>query len=205
MRKLDKMGELIYDYGAKRFGIVENTWNSPTTQIKSTRQQEIDRLVKERRLLKKRWRKATEEEKEGINVLQAEIKNRLVSLRRAEDLRKRCRKKDQMRSRFFNDPYRFMRYLFAKEQSGRLVAKKEDLEAHLKEVHSDIRRQDPMVLPPDMPPLPSPHYELDISPPKWSEIVETVRHARAASSPGPHGGPLQARQEYEMCYRSCGR
>lgn len=93
----------------------------------------------ERRLLKKRWRKATEEEKEGINVLQAEIKNRLVSLSRAEDLRKRCRKKDQMRSRFFNDPYMFMRNLFAKEQSGRLVAKKEDLEAHLKEVHLDIR------------------------------------------------------------------
>lgn len=76
-------------------------------------------------------------------MLHAEIKNRLVSLRRAEDLRKRCRKKAQMRSRFFNDPYRFMRNLFAKEQIGRLVAKKEDLEAHLKEVHSDIRRQDP--------------------------------------------------------------
>lgn len=105
-------------------------------------------------------------------MLQVEIKNQLVSLRRAENLRKRCRKKDQTRSRFFNDPYRFMKNLFAKENSSRLVAMKEDLEAHLKEAHSDIHHQDPIVLPPDMPPPPSPHFQLEISLPKWSEVVE---------------------------------
>lgn len=87
-RKFDKMGELIYNYGAERFGVVEKSWNPPSTQTKSRRQQEIDRLVKERRILKKQWRKAAEEEREGINVLQVEIKSRLVSLRRAENLRK---------------------------------------------------------------------------------------------------------------------
>ncbi len=45
------------------------------------RQTEIDRLVKERRQLKKQWRKATEEEKEGINLLQEEIQSRLATLR----------------------------------------------------------------------------------------------------------------------------
>lgn len=84
-----------------------------------------------------------------------------------------------------------MKNLFAKEKSSRLIAKKEDLGAHLKEVHSDIRRQNPMVFPPDMPPLLSPHYQLDISPPKWSELVETVHPARAASSPGPNGVPYR--------------
>lgn len=68
---------------------------------------------------------------------------------------------------------------------------KEDLEAHLKETHSDIHHQDPIVLPPDMPPPPSPHYQLDISPPQWSEVVETVCCARAASSPGPIGVPYR--------------
>lgn len=54
----------------------------------------MDRLVKERRQLKKQWRKATEEEKEGINVLQEEIQRRLVTLRRAENLRKKRRRKE---------------------------------------------------------------------------------------------------------------
>lgn len=85
---------------------------------------------------------------------------------------------------------KYYRFLFAKERSSRLVAKK-DLEADLKEVHSDIHRQDPIVLPPNMPPLPSPHYQLDISPPKWSEVVETVHCTRAASSPGPNGVPYR--------------
>lgn len=40
---------------------------------------------------------------------------------------------------------KYYRFLFAKEKSSRLVAKK-DLEADLKEVHSDIHRQDPIVL-----------------------------------------------------------
>lgn len=61
---------------------------------KSRRQLEIEQLVKERRPLKKQWRKAPEEEKEGIDVLQTEIKNRLSVLRRAENLRKRRRKKE---------------------------------------------------------------------------------------------------------------
>lgn len=52
--------------------------------VKSRRQQEIDRLVKDRKQLKKQWRKAIEEEKDGINLLQDEIKKRLMVLRRAE-------------------------------------------------------------------------------------------------------------------------
>lgn len=84
----------------------------------------------------------------GDKCVASRNQNRLLSLRRPENLRKRHKKKDQMTSRFFNDPYRFMKTLFAKEKSGRLVTKREDLEVHLKEVHSYIHCQDPMVLPP---------------------------------------------------------
>ncbi|MDF4372496.1 hypothetical protein P3381_24575, partial [Vibrio parahaemolyticus] len=61
---------------------------------KSRRQKEIEELVKESRQLRKVWRKATEEEREGINVLQEELRSRLAVLRRAEHLRKKRRKKD---------------------------------------------------------------------------------------------------------------
>jgi len=42
-------------------------------------------LVKERRNLRKNWKRATEEEMEGINVLQEELRSRLAILRRAEE------------------------------------------------------------------------------------------------------------------------
>ena len=95
---------------------------------KSRRQQEIERLVKERRQLKKQWRKAPEEEKEGINLLQAEIKNRLSTLRRAENLRRRKRK-EHARSSYFKDPFKFVKSLFTKEKSGKLITTRKDLES----------------------------------------------------------------------------
>ena len=84
IKKLERMGNQIYAYGVER--------STPSIPTKSRRQTEIDRLVKERRQLKKQWRKATEEEKEGINVLQEEIQSRLATLRRAENLLKKTQK-----------------------------------------------------------------------------------------------------------------
>lgn len=98
-------------------------------------------------------------------MLQAEIKQRLTTLRRAEYLRRRRRKKEQARTCFFRDPFRFLKNLFSKEKNGELSSSKEAVEAHLKEVHTDFHRADPIVLPPDMPPLPSPQHQLDTSPP----------------------------------------
>ena len=75
--------------------------------------------------------KGPEEEKEGINLLQAEINNRLSSLRRAENLRRRCKTKEQGRSNFFKDPFKFVKSLFTKNKSGKLKTAMEDLKAYL--------------------------------------------------------------------------
>ncbi|KAM4567620.1 uncharacterized protein V3H82_011871 [Fundulus diaphanus] len=191
LKKLERMGDLIFDYGSKRFGVVEGKRATPTISTKSRRQAEIDRLVKERRQLKKQWRKATEEEKEGINVLQEEIKGRLVTLRRAENLLKKRRRKEQARSHFYKDPFKFVKSLFTKEKSGRLSVSKAVLEEHLKRTCTDERHQEKVTLPPDMPPLNTPAHDLDISPPRWSEVENIVRRARAASAPGPNGVPYR--------------
>ena len=132
MKKLESMSSLIYDYGADRFGVVEDKRPTLSSPTKSRRQTEIDRLVKERRQLKKQWRKATEEEKEGINVLQEEIQSRLTTLRRAENLLKKRRRKEQTRTRFYKDPFKFVKNLFTKEKSGSLSVSKVDLEEHLR-------------------------------------------------------------------------
>ncbi|KAL0199484.1 hypothetical protein M9458_008024, partial [Cirrhinus mrigala] len=191
VRKLERMGDLIYNYGVERFGMVEKRKKTSPTQTKSRRQQEIERLVKERRQLKKQWRKAPEEEKEGINLLQAEIKNRLATLRRAENLRRRRKKKEQERSNFFKDPYKFAKKLFTKEKNGKLKTSKKDLETYLKQSLTDSQRCGQITLPPEMPPIHSPEHQMDISPPRWSEVKRIVQRARAASSPGPNGVPYR--------------
>ena len=94
MKKLERMGDLIYAYGVERLGVVEGKQATPLIPIKSRRQIDIDLLVKERRQLTKQWRKATEE-KEGINLLQEEIKSRLATLRRDENLLRKHRRRSK--------------------------------------------------------------------------------------------------------------
>ena len=175
IKKLEKMGKLIYNYGAEHFGITEERKTSTTIPTKSMRQQETERLVKERRLLKKQWRKAREEEKEGINLLQAEITSRLSNLRRAENLKRRRKRKEHARSSFFKDPFTFVKSLFTKEKkSGKLKTSRKDLEAHLKRTHTDSHRGEQCRLPSDMPPIHPPEHQLDVDPPKWREVERTV-------------------------------
>ena len=82
--------------------------------------------------MKKQWRKAPDEEKEGINLLHAEITSRLSTLRRVENLRRLHKRKEHARSSFFKDPFKFVKSLFSKEKSGKLKTSRKDLEAHLK-------------------------------------------------------------------------
>lgn len=191
-KKLERMGDIIYQYGAERFGVQERKGRKdvPAAPV-SRRQQEIKRLVLERRQLRKRWKKASGVEREGINALQGDIKTRLASLRRAENLRKRRRKKEQTRTRFYKDPFKFLKSIFTKEKSGALKTTKIDLEDHLKATHSDPRRHEHLTIPSDIPPIDPPEHHMPCSPPTWKEVENTVRRARTASSPGPNGVPYK--------------
>lgn len=42
-----------------------------------------------------------------------------------------------------------------------------------------------------MPPSGYVVQEMDVSPPRWREVVEMVRRTKASSAPGPHGAPYQ--------------
>lgn len=69
-RKLENMGAIICSYGAERFGVKQVTQRTnPLNQAKPRRQQEIEQLVKERRQLKKKWKKAAEMERPGLDDL----------------------------------------------------------------------------------------------------------------------------------------
>ena len=92
--------------------------STPPAPAKSRRQQEIEILVRERRQLRKQWKKASDAEREGLMLLQADIKCRLATLRRAENLRKLRRKKEHSRTRFYKKNFKFVKDLFTKEKCG---------------------------------------------------------------------------------------
>ena len=99
--KMERMGDIIYQYAAWYFRIQDGK-NAKKASVPplSKRLNKIKFLVQEKRQLRKRWKKASGVKKEGINVLQADIKTYLASLRRTENLHKLRRKKEQTRIQF---------------------------------------------------------------------------------------------------------
>lgn len=135
-RKLDKMGEIIYGYSAERFGVKSKNfcvYKKPSGHIKSRRQQNMERLVKERRCLRKQWKKASEEER---NRIEGDIKQCLAILLRAEHLRKQHKKEEWTRTAFYRDPYKFANDLFVKEKTGNLKVPVGEIEEHLSKIYS---------------------------------------------------------------------
>ena len=86
-KKLERMGDIIYHNGEERFGVNTRRSDKVTPAlVKSKRQQESKRLVRERRQLRKQWKKASNAEREGLMLLQGDIKCRLETLQREREL-----------------------------------------------------------------------------------------------------------------------
>ncbi|KAK0147628.1 LINE-1 retrotransposable element ORF2 protein [Merluccius polli] len=164
--KLEKMGDFIYNYGEEKCGVKD--------QVR-------------KKNIRKLWRKATAEEREGINLLQENLKHRLSKLRRAESLRMRRKKKKKARTDFYKDPFKFVKGIFTKEKSGSLKTSKDQVEEHLRTIYTDEKNYEPIVVPTDIPPISPPQHQFDISPPKLSEVKQAVKKERSASAPGPNG------------------
>ncbi|MGH0133166.1 UNVERIFIED_CONTAM: hypothetical protein FKN15_013631, partial [Acipenser sinensis] len=118
--------------------------------------------------------KTEQSQKEGLNLLQRVIKDKLATLRRAERLRKRYKKKERARANFYKDPFKFVKKLFTSEKNGTLKASKVELERYLEETHTDSKRQEPMSIPSDIPPINPPEYQMEDCAPKWKEVEQAV-------------------------------
>jgi len=147
-KKLERMGDIIYHYGEERFGVNTRRSDKATpAPAKSRRQQEMERLVRERRQLRKQWKKASDAEREGLMLLQGDIKCWLITLRRVENLRKLRKKKEHTRTRFNKNPFKFVKDLLAKEKRGILKIPKQELEEHLEKIHHDTKTHGQIVIP----------------------------------------------------------
>jgi len=81
--------------------------------------------------------------------------------------------------------------VFQREKKSILKASSFELERYLEEMHTDAKRHEPMSIPSDIPPINPPEYQMEGCAPKWKEVEQAVRKARASSSPGPNGVPYR--------------
>lgn len=149
-RKLTLLSNIIYKECRERFGECR-TKKATAQRQEGRRERDIEELVSNRRQLRKRWRKAAPEEKEGLKALWDNLKQRLAKLRRAERLRRRRKRKEKERKDFFKDPFRYARQLLDKKRSGKLAISKEELEQHIKGQYTDAAKDTPLGSPGHVP------------------------------------------------------
>jgi len=119
-----------------------------------------------------------------------------MSLRKAENTRRKARERAKKRAAFTANPYKFARSLLDKERSGKLEAPLEEVERYLHSTHSDPNREEPLGNCERIDPAKEPEKPLDVSEPTLKEVKDTIRKARSASAPGPNAIPYKV---YKMC------
>ena len=65
----------------------------------------------------------------------------------------------------------------------------DEIQQHLKNVHSDAMREEPLGDCPRLEPEDPPDTPMNIKEPSLSEVQQVVKKARTGSAPGPNGIP----------------
>lgn len=105
---------------------------------------------------------------------------------------------DEGKNRLTKNPFKYLSKLLSDKRSGELQATKEEVEEHLRQVHSDPRREDALgdmekLIKPAEPSIPFRAEELS-----WQEVNTFLRKARAKSALGPNSIPYKM---YKYCER----
>lgn len=188
--------EIMYNLAKKRFGTAERKENIKAMKQTNRREREILNLRKEMKSLNKRYKVSNAEEKEGIKEITSSLRERLKRLRRVEGTRKLRKQREKRRAQFIKDPYNFTRSLLGEARSGSLSSPKEEVEAFLKETHSDPYSGLELNENPEVGTADHPSIVFSANEPTWKEIQEVVKKARAASAPGPSVIPYRV---YKKC------
>nr|XP_034324819.1 uncharacterized protein LOC117689102 [Crassostrea gigas] len=198
-RKVEAMATIMYNVGKERFGLEQvRQKQQQSTGHRNRRQQERASIRRDLRQLSKRYRVAPEEETAALAELRQGMRERLMILNRAERSRKRRKEKARARARFTANPFQFTSKLLGKKSSEKLLDEKAEVEKHLKEVHSDEKRDEELPEQPKLIQVCEPEHIFDESEPTTKKVRDVIRKARAASAPGPNGIPYKV---YKNCRR----
>ena len=191
--------DTVYEEGLKWFGLVtDGTESTKGHKFANRRQEEIDKMVIERRQLRRKARRAcVQSVKEGYNALLRVLAEKLSKLRRAEARRKKQREVRRQRSGFARDPFKTVKGILEPSPVGGLKWSKEELDNHLSSTYSDASRAIPLGVLDGLPDAaPSPTVEFDIRNITKREFDDVVKKARGKSAPGNNGIPYTV---YKRC------
>ena len=193
VQKIRTMTTFIYNVGAERFGTTEFKKKTDRKGGPSRRQKKISEIRKQLRSLRRRWKEAKEsnceEQMTALKELRDGERDRLKSLRKAEQSAKKRKTKERARSAFLKNPYGFAKKTLGENRSGEMECTREELENHLRQTHSDPMRDEELEILPELDLPPPPTFAFDESDIKWKEVSDTVRKSRSKSAPGPSGIP----------------
>ncbi|KAK7906627.1 hypothetical protein WMY93_015239 [Mugilogobius chulae] len=195
-RKINMLTEITYNIAKERFGTVQSKEYTKVIEQSNRREREIQGLRKEIKSLNKRFKVSRAGEKEGIREITSSLRERLKKLRRTERIRKLRKLREKRRAQFTKDPYNFTRSLLGEARSGSLTSPKEEVEAFLKDTHSDPFTGLQLNINPEVGMAEPPTILCNTNEPTWKEVQGVVKKARAASAPGPSGIPYRV---YKKC------
>ena len=187
VKQLGSFCEIAYDMCLERFGEEESRKKSEIIQQPNRRQVRKGQLRMRQRQLKRQLNEAPDYEKPGIQALLDDIKHQILVLSRAENHRKRRKKKRRARESFYRNPYAFAKKLFSAAKSGRLDIPQDELEAHLACTYSDPLKDIPLTPMDGIPLLEEPEVPFRTGGYRQSEARDFIRKARAGSAPGFNG------------------
>ena len=134
----------MYNVSKERFRKEKEGYESlKTTPTGNRRKREIRHHRKDLKCIVKQYTKVQKPEKQGLQQLRDDISEKIKRLRRAENLRKARKEKAWKRAQFIKGPFIFSKTIYGGEKSGQLESTKEEVEAYLRETHSDANRDRP--------------------------------------------------------------
>ena len=144
-------------------------------------------LKSEKRGLRARWKKASEEERVGLADLYEDLKRKYRDVRRVEYQYQRRKRGERRNKRFYENPYKFEKSVFEEGTSGSLDVEGEELQAHLKATYADERREELVDSAPGLKRPAEPGHQFDLGELRSWEEDAVVRKARAGSAAGQNG------------------
>lgn len=181
-RKMKAMSTIIWSMGAERFGMEQRQNKGPQHAGENRRSREIAKLRGDLRRLKKAFLQASEDEKPALKEMRDTLRERIKTLCRAECQRRDRRRREKERVKFTKNPFKYLSGLLGVKRSGVLKASKEEVEEHLRKVHSDPRQEEEPDLEGKLRCTEEPTIPFDDRELRWQEVNEFIRKARGRSA-----------------------
>ena len=120
-KRLETMATIIHVIGKNTFGTDEKpTKTKHEPPSKSRRELKIEHLRREIKLLKREYKNSAPEQRPALTRLKDYLHKQIISLRRAERLCKRSKRRARARQLFFEGPFAFVKNLLGSLKSGQL-------------------------------------------------------------------------------------